>query len=74
MTTTDTPIQGQTARLDWSLYVDCPSCKETFDLADHDDEHTCSRAIFTNKWDSLKGHEVACPKCDHEFKLEKVEY
>ncbi len=72
--TTDILIQGQTARLYWSLYVDCPKCGETFDLADHDDEYTCAKAVFTNQWDLLKGREVTCPKCDHEFKLEKVEY
>ena len=71
---TDILIQGQTARLYWSLYVDCPKCGETFDLADHDDEYTCAKAVFTNQWDLLKGREVTCPKCDHEFKLEKVEY
>lgn len=72
--TTDILIQGQTARLYWSLYVDCPKCGETFDLADHDDEYTCAKAVFTNQWDLLKGREVTCPKCDHEFKLEKVDY
>lgn len=65
-----------TARLEWSLYVDCPKCDKSNDLADseHDAEHSISLHIFSNSWDKLEGWEVTCQHCGHEFKLEKVEY
>ena len=67
---------GPVAQLDWSLYVDCPSCDESFDLADtdHDTDYTLSKKIFNNQWDRVKGHEVTCPHCNHEFTLGGVEY
>lgn len=65
-----------TAYLDWSLDVECPKCKEDNDLASgsHDGDHTVSRAIFSNAWADLKGHEVTCEHCGHEFKLDEVGY
>lgn len=65
-----------TARLEWSLYVDCPKCSESNDLADakHDTEHEIARRIFTNDWGKLQGWEVTCEHCGHEFTIEKVEY
>ena len=68
--------QKPVARLDWSLYVDCPRCDESFDLVDIDDDHdnTLAKKIFTNQWDQVNGHEVTCPYCAHEFTLGGVEY
>lgn len=65
-----------TAQLEWSLYVYCPKCELANDLADpqHDTEHNIARHIFSNEWDKLRGWEVTCEKCGHEFKIEKVEY
>lgn len=71
---TDPP--APVAQLDWSLYVDCPKCKEPNDIAgpDHDSEHSISRAIFTNAWDKLAGWEVTCEHCGHDFTIKGVEY
>lgn len=63
-----------TAQLAWSLFIKCPSCGKLFDLVNYDDDNKISRAIFNNKWDELKGHEVSCPHCDHDFKVDEVEY
>lgn len=64
------------ATLEWSLYVDCPKCQESNDLADseHDPDNEISRHIFMNDWDGLNDWEVTCKHCGHEFKIEKVEY
>lgn len=65
-----------TASLSWSLDVDCPACEEIIELAESpysDDQHIVV-AIFNNKWDSLKGYEVTCKYCQHEFKIDEVEY
>ena len=69
-------MTSPTAQLEWSLYVECPNCKESNDLAgpEHDAEHYISGFIFNNKWDKLQGWEVTCEHCQHEFKLNKVEY
>lgn len=63
-------------RLDWSLCVECPSCKKDNDLADgnHDTENDIAIAIFNNKWGDLKGYEIICDNCDLVFKIDKVEY
>lgn len=72
MTDTAKPI----ANLDWSLFVYCPKCDESNNLAsaEHDAEHEIARRIFTNDWDSLSGWEVTCEHCGHEFTIERVEY
>ena len=64
------------AILNWSLHVTCPQCDKSNDLSDpeHDTEHDIARHIFTNAWDELKGWEVECQHCAHEFTIEKVEY
>jgi len=65
-----------TALLDWGLYVDCPKCSLSNNLASclHDTENTIARRIFTNAWDKLEGWEVTCEGCKHEFTIERVEY
>ena len=65
-----------TALLDWGLYVDCPKCELSNNLAStlHDVEHDIARRIFTNEWDKLAGWEVTCEGCGHEFLLGCVEY
>ena len=65
-----------TALLIWSLYVDCPNCSLSNDLANGppdfggDIEHH----IFSNQWDKLEGWEVTCEGCGYEFLLAGVEY
>jgi DNA-directed RNA polymerase subunit RPC12/RpoP len=65
-----------TATLTWNLYVDCPQCGKSNDLAsgDHDTDHDIAKHIFTNAWDKLDGWEVECEHCGHEFQIERVEY
>lgn len=65
-----------TALLDWSLYVDCPECELSNNLASclHDSEYDIARRIFTNEWDKLAGWEVTCEGCGHKFLLDGVEY
>lgn len=69
-------MNGPTARLDWSLRVDCPHCNERFDVVDFDSENdnVIATKIFNNQWDDVAGCEVTCPKCEHEFAIGKVEY
>jgi len=62
------------AILSWSLDVECPVCNWSFDCAEDDDDNTIANAVFTNKWDALKGREVVCPKCNHEFDIDRLEY
>lgn len=71
--TTDTSPK---ARLDWSLIVECPGCSRENDLARavHDAEYAIARYIFADQWDKLRGWEVTCEHCDHEFKISKMEY
>lgn len=65
-----------TATLTWNLYVDCPQCGKSNDLAGghHDTDHGIAKRIFTNAWDKLDGWEVECEHCGHEFQIERVEY
>lgn len=62
------------AYLDWSLEVRCGNCSEIFDIAEFDHDGYFANAIFTNKWGSLEGADVECPKCSAEVKLDRVEY
>ncbi len=63
------------ATLDWHLWIHCPDCDATIDLAEVDDaEGIYSDPIFNNKWDDLKGETVYCPGCDGEFDIAGVEY
>jgi len=65
-----------TATLTWNLYVYCPQCGKSNDLAsgDHDTDHDIAKHIFTNAWDKLDGWAVECEHCGHEFQIERVEY
>lgn len=65
-----------TAYLEYSVNVDCPKCEESNDITDseHDTECEVPKALFNNKWDDLKGFDVTCEHCGHEFKIEEVEY
>ena len=62
------------AYLDWSVDVECPACKEEFNIAKDDDDHVVSSAIFHNNWELLKDYEVTCTGCQHEFKIDSVEW
>ena len=72
----DAMKQNPTANLSWSLYVDCPKCDHTNDLADsiHDTENHIAGYIFSNNWAVLTRWEVRCEKCTHKFFIGKVEY
>lgn len=72
----DAEARKPTALLDWGLYVDCPKCSRSNNLASslHDGEYTIARHIFHNDWDKLRNWEVTCEGCEHEFKIERVEY
>lgn len=64
------------ALLNWSLNIDCPNCDTSNDLAsgDHDSENSIAKKIFNNDWDKLKGFEITCEHCKHEFTIDEVEY
>jgi hypothetical protein len=62
------------ARLVCYLWIDCPNCDNTIDLLNEDPDYVIAKAIFNNQHDSLKGHEVNCPVCDHNFVIDEVEY
>ena len=64
--------KARTAYVSWSVDVDCPKCEESMDLADQDQDGVVAGAIFLNRWESLSGHEVTCPHCQHEFTLAEV--
>jgi uncharacterized protein (UPF0212 family) len=65
-----------TARLSWSLYVDCPKCDESFDVVDvdSDSDNIIAMKIFNNKWDEVPGCGLTCPHCEHEFEIGVVDY
>ena len=64
------------AQLKYSVLVECPLCKQEVDLIDNDndDDGRISHPIFNNKWDELKGIDVVCGNCEHEFKLDSLIY
>ena len=64
------------ASLSWNLFVDCPHCNESIDLADspHDDEGYFSVPLFGNKWEEIPGKNVDCPVCQKTFAVGDVEY
>ena len=62
------------AWVSWSLDIDCPKCGESIDLSDQDDDRIFSIAIFSNKWNDLKGADCYCDKCLHEFVVDGIEY
>lgn len=62
------------AILEFSIYVTCPYCEEVFDVTNQDDDHSITAAIFTNKWDRVKGCLVICVACDKEFTISEVVY
>ncbi len=63
-----------TARLNWNLYIDCPSCDDTIDLVDQDDDGVYAHAIFNDSWEELTDEIAFCKACDHEFKIASVSY
>lgn len=67
-------MQRPTAQLYWKVLVNCPYCGDQFDLSEQDEDNWLSTRIFTNQWEKLEGAEVFCPRCSHEFEIDKVEY
>jgi len=67
-------MEKATACLDASLRIECPKCKNGFDLFDDDSDGIYRTPIFTNSWDDLKGEDAFCPKCEYEFQIDSVEY
>ena len=64
------------ATLSWSLDVECPHCKQEFDLVDTDSErdYRITNKVFYNQWNKVAGMDVTCPHCKQDFELEKMEY
>lgn len=63
------------ASLNYDLYVDCPKCKNDFDLIEkNDDDKRMSGPLFLSKWEELEDLDVVCDHCDHEFQIKKVIY
>lgn len=63
-----------TAYVEWSLGIECPSCNQEFDLANCDEDGEIAKSIFSNNWDRLIGRQVECIYCNNKFKIGKVEY
>ena len=61
------------AHLRWSVDVECPKCREVFNIAEKDYDSIVSNAIFSNDWNKLKGLEVTCG-WGHSFEIEEVDY
>lgn len=65
--------------LTYSIWVNCPYCGESTDLASiHDDEYVLAKCLFTNKedvisWTNLQ-MEFECPRCANEFELDEIVY
>lgn len=65
------------AFLDWSLDIDCPRCGNVVDLVQYDadsGDNDIANMIFRNRWDHLEGYDIECPRCKHDFKIDRVEY
>lgn len=72
----DDELESAEVQLHYSLIVECPYCKEEYDLCDQDDDGQYSTPIFNNKWDDIKGFEITCPRpdCDMVATIKSVEY
>lgn len=68
------PRSSAAAHLQWSLDVECPICKESVDIAQHDDEHDITTSIFNNQWGALIDYDFTCPECGEEFLISGVVY
>ena len=64
------------AMLSWSLTVKCPMCGTAANLEQppYNDDPLITTAIFNNDWQKLHGYEIECGHCQHEFKIDEVEY
>jgi len=69
-------IKRAVAQFDWSLYIECPHCKNDIDLCEYDREigGDISRIVFSDEPEKLKGFEITCPECGKEFEIEGLEY
>ena len=66
-------MERPTATVDINVWVDCPKCGNSIDLTEDDDGHFLG-PLFNNEWQELKGFDVCCDECGHEFKIKEVEY
>lgn len=62
------------AHLFFSLDIKCPNCHHEFDALDQDYDNYVSTHLFNNEWDKIKGYNLTCTICKHEFEITKVEY
>jgi len=60
------------ARVDWHIYIDCPECLISFDLAEHDEAGQFSVLLFSDDPDELENSEVTCPECKTVFGINNV--
>ena len=62
------------ALFDFTFSVGCPECELEIDLLnDSDDESIFINHLSGNDLDKMIGAEICCPRCDYEFKIDKVE-
>lgn len=64
------------AYLKFSIDVDCPECKQPFDLCSevNDWDNRITDLIFTNQWQDTKDMQVQCTHCEFEFEIFQVVY
>ena len=63
------------ATLSYAVNIECPKCNRGFDLIDNNnDDGVITVPLFNNRWGDVKGVSVTCDHCDHEFKLDGMEY
>lgn len=55
----------------------CPYCDETINILQDKQNNMDNKLIepiINNKWEDLEDEIVLCPECDHDFRIEKVEF
>ncbi len=64
-----------TATLYCKLYIECPSCNESFDLFkdNRDDDGVYSIPVFNNEWDDVVGYDEDCPHCGYNIIIDGIE-
>ena len=58
------------AQWDCTLWVECPSCKEDFDILDSDNVPDALEGVGT--CESGREVDIYCPSCEHEFTAKTI--
>ena len=62
------------ATLNYAVNIECPKCNIAFDLTDNNDnDGEITVPLFNNRWNDVKGFDVVCDNCEHEFELDGIE-